>query len=153
MLDKKSKLIACYGKGDIVLNIHTENDYYPCDIEFRVSKCIDLSLRERVERLMNGITDVWVLSNGKRKNGEEYNELYIPDIEDAINTLGKLFRIPHLWDIIQWIKQDGSCHNILCLLCSDEPNLGDCPFLRNRKLSKKEAQYICDAFRVAYGAY
>ena len=148
MLDKKSKLIACYGKGDMVLNIHTENDYYPCDIEFRVSKCADLSLRERVDRLMNGMTDVWVLTHEGQNN-----VLYIPDIEDAINTLGKLFRIPHLWDIIQWIKQDGSCHNILCLLCSDESNLGDCPFLRNRKLSKKEAQYICDAFRVAYGAY
>lgn len=148
MLDNKSKLIACYGKGDIVLNIHTDNDYYPCDIEFRVSKCADLSLRERVERLMNGITDVWVLTHEGQNN-----VLYIPDLEAAVNTLGKMFRIPHLWEIVHWINKDGRYSNILCLLCSDEPSLIDCPFLRNRKLSKREAQYICDAFRVVYGEY
>jgi hypothetical protein len=153
MLDKKSKLIACYGKGDIVLNIHTENDYYPCDIEFRVSKCADLSLRERVERLMNGITDVWVLSHGQWRSGAEYNELYIPDKEAAVNTLGKMFRIPHLWDIVQWIRKKGAYYKWSYDLCFNEPNLEECPFLRGRKVSHKEEQQIYEAFILVYGEY
>lgn len=158
MLDRKSattasRSIASYGKGDIALNILTANDYYPCDIEFRVRKCVDLSLRERVERLMDGITNTWVLTYETWTDGLNHNVLYIPDKEAAVNTLGKMFRIPHLWDIVRWIKKDGACYNMLILLCSDKPSLEGCPFLKGRKLSPKEGQYIHDAFIMAYGEY
>lgn len=148
MLDINSRLIACYGKGDIVLNIQTDNDYYPCNIEFRVKKVADLSLRERVERLMAGTTNEWVLTHEGQNN-----ILYIPDKEAAANTLGKMFRIPHLWEIVHWARNQGAYYKWSYDLWFYKPNLEDCPFLKGRKLSRKEEQYIYDAFILVYGEY
>lgn len=110
-LDTATLIDHIPGKGDNVLGIVTRGkcgDQLNC-IEIDFKDVPDISVEDRVKRLMRGITTDWCLH--QRSHIFCY-DIVIHDCYDAVKVLGRLFRIKNLDKIIEWMEEHGAyCYN------------------------------------------
>lgn len=93
--------------GDSILGIVTWGKYdnrLRC-VEIGFKDVPDLSVEDRVKRLMRGITNDWELV--QRKHIGCY-DIVIHDCYDAVKVLGKLFRVKDLDKIVKWMEEHGA---------------------------------------------
>lgn len=142
--------------GDSILGIVTwgkyENRLHCIEVGFK--DVPDLSVEDRVKRLMRGITNDWELIH--RKPIGCY-DIVIHDCYDAVKVLGKLFRVKNLDKIVKWMEEHGAyfAGDVLwdsrkfetattVADCLWTENLENCPYISHR-LSKTEKRWIDDA--------
>lgn len=142
--------------GDSILGIVTwgkyENRLHCIEIGFK--DVPDLSVEDRVKRLMRGVTNDWELV--QRKPIGCY-DIVINDCYDAVKVLGKLFRVKNLDKIVKWMEEHGAysygdtivdmrkfetATTIADCLWTD--NLEDCPYIST--ISDTTHRWITDAF-------
>lgn len=87
-----------------ILTFGKYDDLLHC-IEIGFKDVPDLSVEDRVKRLMRGITNDWELF--QRKHISCY-DIVIPDCYDAVKVLGKLFRVKNLDKIVKWMEEHGA---------------------------------------------
>lgn len=146
--------------GDSILGIVTWGKYenwLHC-IEIGFKDVPDLSVEDRVKRLMRGITNDWELV--QRKHIGCY-DIVIYDCYDAVKVLGKLFRIKNLDKVVKWMEEHGaySYDDMIVDLrqvwdLSDVPpslwnkdKLIGCPYIST--ISDATYRWIADAFFMA----
>jgi hypothetical protein len=149
--------------GDSILGIVTlgkyDNRLHCVDIGFK--DVPDLSVEDRVKRLMRGITNDWELI--QRKHISCY-DIVIYNCYDAVKVLGKLFR-ENLDKIVKWMEEHGAyCYddNIVDISSKGIWDLDDlarslwtkdkfkgCPYIST--ISDTTYRWIKDAFFMVCG--
>lgn len=149
---ESKNIVSRWGIGKWTLRIEFESDLSERAIEFAFSLCSDITITQRVEKLMKIVPGTPYTLHFNSKENKVI--LWIAYQDEAVRVISHLLRLRNAENIINWVYKFGSRFQDEKDFFEREKDfkeiLKDCPYLRGASLSKKEYLKILDLYRVRY---